>query len=187
MISRMTRLSPDASLEHPDQVVPPEIAEEPANVGVNDPADLPPFHSDRHGVERIVRPTPRSEPVAEPEELRLVDRHQNRVRHRLLDDLVLQRGDAERSLPPVLLGYVHPPGRRRAVRSPVQPSMQVDQSVFQPFGIHFPRHAIHASGDVTLERVERFRQHGHRDVVQERNKTLFRVPLCSLSYPVGRL
>ena len=63
--------------------------------------------------------------------------------------------------------------------------MQVDQPVFQPFGIHFPRHAIHAGGDVALERVERFRQHGHRDVVQERNETLFRVSLRSLPYPVG--
>ena len=112
-------------------------------------------------------------------------RHQNRVRHRLLDDLVLQCGDAERSCSAVRLGYFHPPNRRRAVRPPVQPSVQVDQSVFQPFGIHFPRHAIHASGGVTLERVERFCQHGHRDMVQERNETLFRVSLRSLPYPVG--
>ncbi len=136
--------------------------------------------------ERVVRPASRSEPVAEPENLRLKDRHRIHVCHRLLNDPVLQCGDAKRSRSAVRLGYLDPPNRRRAAPSPVQPSMQLDQAIFQPVGMHFPRHAIHAGGQVTPERVERLRQHGHRDVVQERNQTLFRVSLRSLPYPVGR-
>ena len=96
-------LVPDSSPEHPDQMVPLEIAEKPADIGVNNPVDLPPFHSDRHGVERIVRPAPRSEPVAETEEHRLVVRHQNRVRHRPLENLILQRGNAE---VPLFAGFI---------------------------------------------------------------------------------
>ena len=134
-----------------------------------------------------MRSAPRSEPVAEPEELRLVDRHQNRVRHRLLDDLVFQRSDAERSFPAVRLGYLHPPDRRRTIRSPVYAGVKVDQAVSQALRIHFPRHAVHTGCNVPLQRVERLFQYRHRDMVQERHKTLIRVPLGSLPYPVGRL
>ena len=51
---------------------------------------------------------PRPEPVREPEEIFLVDRVQH-LHHRALDDLVLQRRDAERALPAVRFGYVMPP------------------------------------------------------------------------------
>ena len=44
-----------------------------------------------------MRPTPGSETIAEPEELRLEYRHKDGLRHRQLDDLVLQCSDAQRS------------------------------------------------------------------------------------------
>src|SRR6266849_4837669 len=49
----------------------------------------------------------RPDPVREPEEILLVDRVQH-LDHRTLDDLVLQRCDAERALPAVRLWYVVP-------------------------------------------------------------------------------
>jgi hypothetical protein len=48
------------------------------------------------------------ESVREPEEVFLVDRVEHRS-HRPLDDLVLQRGDRERTLPAVRLWDVDPP------------------------------------------------------------------------------
>ncbi len=45
---------PDPFPEHRDQMVAVEIVEEPTDVGVNDPVDLPPFHRD--GIERMMRP-----------------------------------------------------------------------------------------------------------------------------------
>ena len=75
------------------------------------------------GVERIQRmmlAAPRPEPVREAEEVGLVDGVQHLDRG-ALDDLVLQRGHAERPLPPVGLGDVHPPHRLRPVRSAFQP------------------------------------------------------------------
>ncbi len=45
---------PDPFPEHRDQMV--AVVEEPPDVGVNDPVDLPPFHSDRDGIERMMRP-----------------------------------------------------------------------------------------------------------------------------------
>ena len=53
-----------------------------------------PCNPESQGVKRIVRPAPRSEPVAEPEKLRLVNRRQDYIHYRLLDDLVLQGSDA---------------------------------------------------------------------------------------------
>ena len=46
----------------------------------------------RERVQRIMLSPLRPEPVAEPQELRLVDRRQDR-RHCRLDNFVLQRGD----------------------------------------------------------------------------------------------
>ena len=59
----------------------------------------------QRGVERVVRSPPRTEPVREPEEVFLVDRVEHRDR-RPLDDLVLQRGNRERTLFSISLQYV---------------------------------------------------------------------------------
>ena len=47
---------PDPVLEEADQMAPPEIVEESADIGIHNPVDLTPFHSDRDGIER---PAPR--------------------------------------------------------------------------------------------------------------------------------
>ena len=70
---------------------------------------------DPERIQRIVLAAPRPEPVREAEEVLLVDRVEH-LDHGPLDDLVLQRGDAQRPLPPVRLRDVHPPGRLRPVR-----------------------------------------------------------------------
>ena len=54
-------------------------------------------------------------------------------------------------------------------------------------GMHFPRHAIQASGNATPRRAERLCRLGYRDMVQERHETLIRVSHCSLPCPVGRM
>jgi len=51
---------------------------------------------------------PGSEPVGEAEEVLLVDRCQHRD-HRLLDDLVFQRSDAQRTLTAIRLWNEHTP------------------------------------------------------------------------------
>ena len=62
----------------------------------------------RERVQRIVLAAPGSEPIAEPQELRLLDRRKDR-HHRRLDNLVLDCGDAERPSPAIGLRYVLPP------------------------------------------------------------------------------
>src|SRR4051812_41213722 len=99
------------------------MIEECLDIRVEDPVDPAFLDPDRQRVQRIVLAASGPEPVAEPQELLLVDRGEE-VDPRLLDDLVLQRGDAERPLPAIGLWYVLPPRRLRPVRSRVDPPAQ---------------------------------------------------------------
>jgi hypothetical protein len=98
----------DPVLDEPDQPVMADRVEERPEVGVEDPVDPLPGDPGGERVQRVVLTTPGPEPVAEAEELRLIDRGED-GHHRGLDDLVLQRRDAERPLSAVRLGYVPPP------------------------------------------------------------------------------
>ena len=175
-------------LKERDQPIPRDCVEVRPDVCIDYPADLAPFYPEGQGVERIVRPPPRSEPVTETKKLHLVNRCQDHIHNRLLDDLVLQRRDPERSCPAVRLGYLYPPNRRRPVRSPcVQASVQVEQSLFQSFAVLVPRDAVDARRSVPLQCVERPVQRVRRNVVEERSETFLRVSLCSFPYPGRRL
>ena len=66
------------------------------------------------GVQRIMLGPPRPEPVGEAPEIRLVHRVQH-LADSALENLVLQRRDAERPQPPVRLRYVNAPRRLRPV------------------------------------------------------------------------
>ena len=96
-------------LKEPDQPVPRNRVEEFADVTIDHPVDLAPIDTDRERIERIMCPTPGPEPVAEPQEFRLLDRRQDCLRHGLLNDLVLYGRDAERSCTAIRLRDVHPP------------------------------------------------------------------------------
>jgi site-specific DNA recombinase len=98
----------DPVRDEADQPVVADRLEEARDVGVQDPVHLRALDPDREGVQRVVRAAPRPEAVREPEEVRLEDGVQH-LDHRTLDDLVLQRRDAERALSAVRLGDGHPP------------------------------------------------------------------------------
>ena len=99
----------DSVFQEPDEPVPVNTVEVRPDVRIGNPVDSTPLYPEGQGVERIVRPTPGSEPIAESEEHRLVYRRKDGLCHRLLDDFVLQCGDAKRSCSPVRLRYLHPP------------------------------------------------------------------------------
>ena len=64
----------------------------------------------------IVLAAPGSEPVAEPQEFRLVDRREDR-NHCRLDDFVFQSSNAERPLFAIRLGYVFATRWQCSIRS----------------------------------------------------------------------
>src|SRR5688572_28184132 len=133
-----------------------------------------------------MRAAPWSEPVREPEEIFLVDRVQQRD-HRPLDDLVLQRGNRERALSSVRLGYVDAPTRQCPVRSPMDPIMQVLEPAPEACLVVPPRQPVHTRRGVTFECEERRSEQIDADVMEERGEPRLFSCLCDLPYAVQRL
>jgi hypothetical protein len=89
--------------------------------------------------------------------------------HRRLDDLVLQRGDAERPLSAMRLGYVLP-ARRQRLRSYVNPTMEVCEVCLQVLRVLGPRHVVHARRGGLLQTQEGRPQGLNADVMKERRQ-----------------
>jgi len=129
---------------------------------------------------------PGSESIREAEEVGFVHGIEYLSR-RALGDLILQRGDAQGSLPPVGFRDVHPTDRLRSVRSAVQPIGQIPEILFQFLAVGRPRHAVHPRCSVPLEIEVGLPETVHAvDVVPERPQ--LRVPISTryLSYPIER-
>jgi hypothetical protein len=81
-----------------------QVVEKSSNVRVEHPVHSLRLDSYSQRVQRLVRVATWPEPVREAFEVHLVDLVED-GHHRLLDDLVFQRCDAQRALPPSLCRY----------------------------------------------------------------------------------
>src|SRR4030042_3154871 len=81
-----------------------QSVEEAANVQIQPPVHLPARDPSPDRIQRIMLAAAGAEAIAEAQEVLLINLAQD-PRHRLLDDLVLQRCDAQRSLHTLRLGY----------------------------------------------------------------------------------
>jgi len=97
----------DPMLEKPPQPAVIKIGEEVADIRIEHPVHPLPPDPDRERIQRMMRITPRPKPIGEAQKVHLVDGVEH-LDDGPLDDLVLQRGDAERPLPPVRLRDVRP-------------------------------------------------------------------------------
>jgi hypothetical protein len=86
----------------------------------------------------------RPEPVAEAQELRLIDRRQD-CHHRCLDDLVLYCGDAERPLSAIRLRNIGPARWQRSIRSRLDARVEVREVLLETFHVFGPRHLVDAT------------------------------------------
>ena len=128
----------------------------------------------------------RPESVRESEKVRVVDRAQHRD-DGALDDLVFQRGNAERPLPPVRLRDVRATHRLRSVRPSLQPVGEVLEIRLQGRPVVLPCFAIDAGRRVPLHReVGRAQPLDVVHVVEKRREPLFPVLLCCLTYTLER-
>ncbi|WP_370882025.1 hypothetical protein [Labrys wisconsinensis] len=129
---------------------------------------------------------PGPESIREPEEVFLVDRVQHRSR-RPLDDLVLQGGDRQRTLPAIRLGDIDPPARQRPIRSPLDPRMQVGELALVICCVVLPGHPIHPGGRALLQIEERLLDKLDPEMVVERGESLLFPLPCGLPYAAQRL
>ena len=101
-------------------------------------------------IQRLMLAAPWSEPIREPEKIRLVDGVQHLDR-RALDDFVFQRRDPQRSLPPVGLRDKHSRHRLRSVRSSLQPFGKILEIYLQLLAVVPPRLSVHARRGFLLQ------------------------------------
>ena len=147
-------------LEEPHHPFVVDRVEERADVGVEHPVHPFLMDADPESVQRLMLASPFTEPVGKAEEVRLIDGVQHR-RHGVLDDLVLQGGDAERALPPV---------RFRDVGTPLL--------------VIAPCHPVDAGRRGSLQLPEALRQQFGRHMVHQRREPCLPVPPCQFTYSV---
>src|SRR5207302_7529330 len=116
-----------------------DLVEKGLDVAIEHPVDAPPTDPERECIQRLVLIALRSEPVAEPQEFRLVDRRQD-CHHRRLDDLVLQCGDAERPLSAICLWNISPARWQRSIRSGLDARVEYREVLLEAFRIFGPCH-----------------------------------------------
>src|SRR5260370_34956398 len=97
-----------------------------------------------------------SEPVRKAFEVGLVNLVEDR-HHGVLDDLVLQCRDAQGALPPITLRYVDSSRRLYPVRSTMDSTVQIVQSIFQSDFIPLPPQAIASRRGFTTQGVKTIR------------------------------
>ena len=86
-------------------------------IGVHYPVHLRAGNPDSQSVQRIVLTASRSKPVREPQEVFFVDCIQH-LHHSALNDLIFQRGDPQRALPPIGFWDVAPSVKEALYRCP---------------------------------------------------------------------
>src|SRR5512144_79826 len=173
-------------LQEADQPFLVDLVEERSDVGVQYEAHLLAVDSDAQRIQRIMRAAPSPKSVRDAEKVFLVDRVQQRD-HRPLDDLVLQRGDRERALSSVRLGYVNAPARQRPIRSPLDPVAQILELALEVCLVVRPRQPIHAGCSVLLKLEERLFEQLDADVMEERGEPLLLPFPCHFPYAFQRL
>src|SRR6516225_311445 len=167
----------DARVRNPvlDELHQPFVVdgiEEPTNVRVQHPVHLPRQQTDVECVQRLVLAASRSEAIREAQEVRLVDGVQH-LRCGPLDDFVLQRGHAQRSLLAVRFGYVRSTRGLGPVRSAFQPCRQVLKVGLQVLSVLLPRLSVHARCGIAFEADVSLPKRGWVvDVVHQRGVSL---------------
>ena len=129
---------------------------------------------------------PGRNPVAKPQELRLVDRREDR-HHRRLDYLILDGCDAERPLLAIGLRYVLPARRQRSIRPCVDPRVEIDEVGLEVLRVLVTCHLIDARCGAPLQIEEGPPQAVDADMMQERREAFLLAPGNGLAYAALRL
>src|SRR5580704_3910374 len=147
------------------------LVKEPANVRIQHPFHSLPMESHTQRIQRLVWAAPRPEPVRKALEVHLINLIEN-GHHRLLNDFVRQRRDAQRALPPVGLRYMHSSRGLCPVRTTVNPAVQIGKPTLQPGLILFPSHAIHPGRSLPLQRVKAVPEQIHAQMVEQSSESV---------------
>jgi hypothetical protein len=124
--------------------------EKASDVRIERPIHFPFGQADVQGVQSVMRAAPRPESIGKAEEVRLINGVED-WRPRVLDEFVLQSGNAQGSHPAIGLGDVSPLGGLRTIAPAMNSPMQVVQPIHQAFLVVLPGHAVDAGGSLPLQ------------------------------------
>lgn len=130
------------------------------------PVHLPAGNRHRQRIKCVVLAASRTEPITESDEVLLADTLQHSD-HRLLDDLVFQRGDAQRASTSVGFGDVYPQRRLRAAGSSVNSLVKVLDAGLHVLLVFMPWHFVHADCCGLLQVEESGIQTVEMDMMQQ--------------------
>src|SRR6266851_2590970 len=152
--------------QHPNQPSVVDGVEEGSDVEIEHPVHALRHHRPFQGCQGGVRAAPRPEAVAEPQEVRLVDRIQH-LGYRPLDNLVFERGNAEGPAAAVAFRDVRAAYRLGPVLSAVDPFVQALKVTFQRLLVLVHRHPIDPGAGGPPLPSERPFERGNVDVMQQ--------------------
>jgi site-specific DNA recombinase len=139
----------DAMLQKLLQPLVTDVIEEALDIRIQNPVHSLPGNPHIQCIQRLMRITPRPEPIRKAFEVHLVNLVED-GHHSLLNNLVLQTRDAQRALLPVGLRYIDSSRGLRPVRAPVNPAVEIRYPVLQSVSILPPSHAVHPRRSLPL-------------------------------------
>src|SRR5215470_15075198 len=125
-------------LDHPAFV---EVIEKASDVCVHNVVHLFLQERIRQRIQRVMLAASRAETIGESQKILLINLVEDGD-HGLLDDFVFQGRDPQWTLPPIFFLYVHSSRRLRSVRSAMNPTMEIDESIFQAGFILLPPYSV---------------------------------------------
>ena len=136
-----------------------DVIKEATDVSIEHPVHLFPHESHPERIQRIVLAAPGPESIGEAQEVDFVDLVEH-PHHGLLDDLVLQGRDAQRSLSSVGLRDEDATRRLRPVGALMDPAMEIAEPIFEVDVVLLPGYAVDSRGRFVFEREEAFLEVG---------------------------
>src|SRR5215472_4575762 len=121
---------------------------------------------------------PRAKAIREAEKVFLVNLVEDGG-HSLLDNLVLQRRDPQRTLSSVSFLYIDSSGWHRSIGSAMNSAMQVDESILHAGFILLPGNPVHSRCRFPLQRVKALPQQIDGQMVEQGSELhLLMFPCC---------
>src|SRR5260370_9563124 len=163
-----------------------QTIKERADVSIQHPIHLSRQQTGIQSIQRIVRSFAGPMAIREAEKVSLVDGVQP-INCRSLDNLIFQRSDPERSLPPVFFGDEYSTHRLRSISPAPQPRREVCEIALQILSVPTPRFPIYSRSRIALQQVISFAQSAQVvDVVHEAGELHLPIFHCCLPYPPQR-
>src|SRR5512132_3309442 len=142
-----------------------DVVEEAFDVRIEYPVHSLSLQTHIERVKRLMRVASRPEPVREAFEVRLINLIKD-GHYGLLNNLVLQRRDAQRALLPVSLRNIDSPRGLRPVRATVDSDVKISKPIFQSSLIVAPCHPVHPRSRILLQGFETIPEQLHGHMVQ---------------------